>query len=409
MSVRTTVRFAWLGTIRQPARTGLAILGVIAVGALLFDMLLLSRGLVLSFRDLLDREGFDVRVLATNTTPLAGPPVEGATAAAAAISALPEVDSVLTIRIQDVLIAPPAAGTALGAAARRESTFIGTDAEARPAWNVLEGRDLFQATGVTTPLVVNRNLARSLHLSPGSRLALRGDCRDGELLPPASFTVTGVVEFPFDDATATTVAGRLADLQRLCGDEDRDQADMLLVRSNPRAGPDAAAAAIHAMRPDLNVVTNDEIVERFSHVEFSYFEQVSFVLATVTLFFGFLLIAVLLTVSVNQRLGEIAALRAIGLSRGRIMAGVLCESVIVVGTGGLLAIPAGEALSIWLDRILRALPGIPTTVSFFVFEPSTLVLYAWLLAAAAVGAALYPMRIVGTLPIAATLRREVVS
>jgi len=69
----------------------------------------------------------------------------------------------------------------------------------------------------------------------------------------------------------------------------------------------------------------------------------------------------------------------------------------------------GAVLSLWLDGILRALPGIPTSVSFFVFEPRTLVTYAWLLAAAALGAAIYPMRIVGALPIAATLRREVVS
>ena len=42
----------------------LAILGVAAVGALLFDMLLLSRGLVVSLADQIDRVGFDLRVTA---------------------------------------------------------------------------------------------------------------------------------------------------------------------------------------------------------------------------------------------------------------------------------------------------------------------------------------------------------
>jgi putative ABC transport system permease protein len=133
------------------------------------------------------------------------------------------------------------------------------------------------------------------------------------------------------------------------------------------------------------------------------------VLATVTLFFGFLLIAVLLTVSVNQRLGEIAALRAVGLSRSRVSAGVLWESVMLVGAGGLLALPLGAALSVWLDAILRTLPGLPADLHFFVFEPRALYLYLLLLAVASVGAAVYPMRIVAVLPIAATLRREVVS
>ena len=105
------------------------------------------------------------------------------------------------------------------------------------------------------------------------------------------------------------------------------------MRSSRRGDSGEVARVIRSARPDLYILTNDQILERFSRVEFSYFQQISFVLVTITLFFGFLLIAVLLTVSVNQRLGEIAALRAIGLSRGRVMAGVLCESAIIVLTG----------------------------------------------------------------------------
>ena len=151
-------------------------------------------------------------------------------------------------------------------------------------------------------------------------------------LPPMSFTIVGIVEFPFDDATAETVAGRLLDLERLCAENEAQGVDMLLVKSKPGEGADRAATAIQTANPSLHVVTNEELVERFSRVEFSYFRQISFVLATVTLFFGFLLIAVLLTASVNQRLGEIAALRAMGLSRWRVVAGVLCAgAALVVG------------------------------------------------------------------------------
>jgi putative ABC transport system permease protein len=409
--------FAWLTSVRQPARTGLGVLGVTAVGALLFDMLMLSHGLVLSFRDLLDRAGFDVRVLATDATPLTGPRIAGARAIAAVISALPQVEDVLETRVGDAEIATGGDlnGSDAGAVRRTGESgrvgFIGADPAARPMWAILEGRDLAIAAA-SPPLLVNRNMARTLSIAPGSTLVLRGTCAaDRQALPPVSFTVVGIAEFPFDDASAATVGGRLSDLARLCGDEGaaEDRADMLLVRSNPRDGADVAAAAIRAVRPGLHVVTNEEIVERFSEVDFSYFRQISFVLATVTVFFGFLLIAVLLTVSVNQRLGEIAALRAVGLSRSRVVAGVLWESVIMVGVGGTLAVPVGAALSIWLDGILRALPGIPTGVHFLVFEPQALVVYAWLLTAAALGAAAYPMRTVAVLPIAATLRREVVS
>ena len=55
------------------------------------------------------------------------------------------------------------------------------------------------------------------------------------------------------------------------------------------------------------------------------------------------------------------------------------------------------------------MPGVPADLHFFVFEPRALVLHAALLAVRRCAAAAYPMRIVATLPIAATLRREVVS
>ena len=66
-----SIGFAARSLVRQPGRTVLGIFGIAAVGALLFDMLLLSRGLVVSFRDLLDGIGFDVRVTATDS-PLPG-------------------------------------------------------------------------------------------------------------------------------------------------------------------------------------------------------------------------------------------------------------------------------------------------------------------------------------------------
>ena len=63
----------------------------------------------------------------------------------------------------------------------------------------------------------------------------------------------------------------------------------------------------------------------------------------------------------------------------------------------------------WLDAILRAMPGVPPNVHFFVFEPRALVTHVALLGATAVCSALYPVWLAARLPIAATLRDEVVS
>ena len=158
----------------------------------------------------------------------------------------------------------------------------------------------------------------------------------------------------------------------------------------------------------LAAATNEEMLGRFQTNGFTYFRQISAVLTTVTVSFAMLLITVLLTVSVNQRLGEIAALRALGLSQRRVVADVLCESALIVGSGGLLSLPLGLALAAYLDAILKRMPGIPEQMHFFVFEPGALAIHLLLLAVTALAAAVYPMRIVARLPIAATLRNEVI-
>jgi ABC-type antimicrobial peptide transport system permease subunit len=183
---------------------------------------------------------------------------------------------------------------------------------------------------------------------------------------------------------------------------------MLMLATRSGADPAAVVEAIKAVRPDLAAVTNEELVARFQQVEFSYFRQISFVLATITMFFGLLLITVLLSVSTNQRLGEIAALRALGFSRQRMASDVLWRSALLVGTGGAVALPLGLALATWLDTLLQAMPGIPANLRFFVFAPRSLVLYVTLLAVTMAVAAIYPMRTVARLPISATLRTEVI-
>jgi ABC-type lipoprotein release transport system permease subunit len=281
------------------------------------------------------------------------------------------------------------------------------DARGGRLWTIIEGGDL--DPGVAAPaLLLNSRLQRLLALEIGSTVAVRVTCAaDRAPLPPVSFTIRGTAEFPFDTASDLTAATSRASLNAACGGEI-DDADVVLVRSREGYGADSAVAAIRRARPDLRVATNEEIVTRMQQQGFSYFRQISTVLSTITMLFGFLLITVLLTVSVNQRLAEIAALRALGFSRARVAADVFCQSALLVGAGGALALPLGVALSMWLDTILKKMPGIPVSMHFFVFEPRALALHGALLAATALLAAVYPLRLVSALPIAATLRNEVV-
>ena len=399
-SGRATV-FAWRSLVRQPARAALGVLGVAAVGALLFDMLLLSHGLVLSMRDLLDRSGFDIRVGAVDR-PGGGPLMPDAVASAGRIAALPTVRSVLTIRMADASL------ERLGTRAWTRIQGVGGTG-ARP-WTIVRGADLpaGEKPGLTHEMVVSESAVRMLGIQPGDTLDVRPSCAaEKESLPPVRFRVAGVADFPFDDDETPQAATVAESLARACGEDTARSANLILVTST--GDTEAAAAAIAALDPGLKALTNDEAIGRMEESGFTYFRQISTVLTSVTLAFALLLITVLLTVSVNQRLGAVAALRALGFSRQRVVADVLCESALIVGIGGALSLPLGWGLAVWLDGILKRMPGIPADLHFFVFEGRALVMHVTLLAATAALAALYPMRLVSRLPIAATLRNEVIS
>jgi putative ABC transport system permease protein len=395
------LRFAWRSLVRQPARATLGVLGVAAVGALLLDMLLLSQGLVVSMRDLLERSGWDIRVSASEL-PGRGGRVSSATRTAERIAALPSVKAALLVRIANADI-ERSNGSPITAVFQGVSGRSTRAEPITPPWTVVRGRD---ARG-PGEVVIDTAIASAANLEIGSTITLRANCvGDREALPPARLSVVGIADFPFAGTNEDAMGGSLDALKAACGGNVGDEADLLLVTSATE--PNQTAAAIRAAVPHLYALTNADVVGRLQQTGFTYFRQISTVLTTVTVSFAVLLITVLLTVSVNQRLGEIAALRALGFSRSRVVADVLSESSLIVGLGGLLSLPLGVLLAAGLDRILKGMPGIPAELHFFVFERTALALHVGLLAATAVIAALYPMRIVSTLPIAATLRDEVI-
>jgi putative ABC transport system permease protein len=403
----TAFALAWRTARRYRVRAVLAILGVAVIGALNFDMLLLSHGLLLSFADLINRSGYDIRIVSSSGLPLARLPVDHASQLMAEVGGLPEVAGVGLVRTEQAM-------TTVKNQPAIPLELVGTtDSAGGGAWTLVSGGDL--AAGANAPssppaIVVSRSLASRLALTPGSVLRLRARIAGASsALPSVDFRVAGIADFPFEVSGAYMVATTMAGFQMAHGGGARDEADMVLAASAPGSGPDAAVAAIARLRPDLRVFSNDQVISSFNRNGFTYFRQISIVLSSTTAAFTFLLVATLLTVSVNQRLGEVAALRALGIARQKIAATLLWEAALLVGVGGVLALPLGALLAIGLDGILRRMPGLPEGLHFFVFEPRALVLHAALLATTAVVAALYPMWLAVKLPIAQTLRQEIVS
>ena len=141
----------------------------------------------------------------------------------------------------------------------------------------------------------------------------------------------------------------------------------------------------------------------------AYFRQLAFILASVALGVGFLLVATLMAVSVNDRLGEIAVLRALGVSRAHVVQQVLIEGFAVTGLGALLGLGLGLATADWLNTILKSFPGLPAGFDFFLFEPADAWQALGMLVVCGALAAVQPAWRAATLPIARTLRTEAVA
>jgi putative ABC transport system permease protein len=397
----TAFALAWRTARRYRARAVLAIVGVAVIGALNFDMLMLSRGLLLSFADLVNSTGYDIRIAGSTGSPLSRQPIDAAAELMKKVAALPEVEAVAAIRTAGaaaILPGRPVEGIEL----------IGsTDPQGLGIWKAIEGSDL--GGGASESAVISRAMANRLNLSVGSRIAVRIRI-SGSLsaMPPVNLRIAGVADFPFEAEGGNVVATTMEALRAVHGGVLDDQATFMFARSRASAGPEAAAAAISALRPDVRAFSNEQVITNFGRNAFTYFRQIS-VLSTTTAAFSFLLVATLLTVSVNQRLGEVAALRALGISRRKIASTLLWEAALLVGIGGVFALPVGQLLAMLLDRILRRMPGLPAGLHFFVFEPQALALHAAVLLVTALIAAAYPMWLAVRLPIAETLRQEVVS
>jgi putative ABC transport system permease protein len=398
----TSLALAWRTARRFRAQTVLAIVGVAVIGALLFDMLLLSRGLLLSFSDLLDTAGYDVRVVGPSGLSARVPIVES-DALIEQIRRLPEVRRVESLRFETITLRPEGDSAQF-------MTLVGTTETGASVWTVIRGNNL--GTGPTAaeacPLVIGQTIATIKHLQLGSIVSVTARPPGvTSALPPVTCRVVAVAAFAFagsgDDTVATTVDAFRA---IVAGSRPVD-ADLIAVASRPGLPPARTAAAIQALRPDARVYSNDEVVEQFNQNGFAYFRQISIVLSSVTMVFAFLLVATLLTVSINQRLGEIAALRALGIRRRRIASMLLWEAALLVGAGGVLAVPLGELLAQILDRILKQMPGLPERLHFFVFEPRAIAIHAAVMVVTAVASAAYPIWLATRLPIASTLRREV--
>jgi putative ABC transport system permease protein len=181
-----------------------------------------------------------------------------------------------------------------------------------------------------------------------------------------------------------------------------------MVRAVAGADIEAVRSRIERALPRVTVVSIASAMRQVDE-RLSYFRQLAVILGAVSLAVGFLLVTTLVTVSVNERLGEIVVMRAIGIARQRVVMQIVIEGAAIMLTGTVLGLGLGLVTARYLNSILATFPGLPAAIDFFLFEPKDAWLALALLAFAGVMAGIYPSWRGASLPIASTLREEAIS
>lgn len=389
--------------LRHPARTGLVIIGLSVAGALLLDMNMLSGGLEASLGTVMARLGFAVRVVPHGTLPFSSDAeIPDGDRLAAEIAARPGVTT-----------AVPVVGTNLYAlhGQRFPSFALAVPAGGTGVYTVLDGHDLPgpRRTDPLPPVVINDNMARLDAVRLGDTLVL--STAQGPVLAPFSapqaFRVVGIADFYFDLATQRSLALATPDLRRLQGHAGGG-ASLILVRMADPSGAEALARWIMARDPAVDAFSIPGFLRRAGE-QLTYFRQFSLVLGTISVAVSFLLITAVVTLSLGERLGEIAMLRALGFRRMRIAALILVEGVLFSTASVPGALLLGLVISHPLDAILRSAPSVPQGIHFFTLTTSALARTVGLLLGTGALGTLYPAAVAAGQGIAATLHAEVLS
>ncbi|HET6837943.1 MAG TPA: ABC transporter permease [Gemmatimonadales bacterium] len=384
--------------LRRRLRTTLSIAGIAISAAMLVDMVMLSGGIERSFAELLLARGYQIRLTPKGTLPFDTE------------ATLSEAGLLLEAIRRDSSV--EAVGAVLGTSlySRTSDSLVtlfgyGIQPEAQALYTLESGSDLRSAD--TLGVLLSVPAANLLQAKVGDTVSLVGRL-DPQVVTAArgrDLVVRGIVRWVYDFRGQPSVGAVLPVMQALAGQRQGDRASLLMVKVRHDSAAESVAERLRTQFPQLEISSVADLVRHFKQ-RLVYFRQLAYILASMSLAVTVLLIGTLLTITVNERLGEIATLRAIGISRLTVIGEVLVEGAALTLAGAALGLCLGLVTARYLDRILTSFPGLPAAFSFFVPRPESLALAAVVLLLTGALAALYPAWLAARAPIAATLRAE---
>lgn len=200
----------------------------------------------------------------------------------------------------------------------------------------------------TSEAVVNRQMADLLGITIGDALYI--NISSNGLATSTPFRVMNIVD-TVEYSNYPGVVMHLSELQKITGHLDYDRADQIVV-DGPGAGP-----LLRLMYPQHLVLTGTEYVghriisDKRILPTAAASSLISFVL-------GVLFIGTTMVMSISEREGDMAVMKAIGISRLSILLEVFCESLLISTGGGLAGVVFTLAGKVLLNFALLRLIGI---------------------------------------------------
>jgi putative ABC transport system permease protein len=391
------LQLAWASLRRHSTRTLLAILGVAVAAAMLLDMVMMSTGLRESFRELLLSRGFQLRIAPKGTLPFDTD------------ATIPNVGGIVsTLRTNRAFVTiSPVLGSTIHVPLHGKtytSAALGAYPEVQGDYELVAGRDPHAAN----ELAVNADFIRATGVKIGDTIevATGYDPQLRTYSDSRSMVITGQVRFLYGAANQLATAMNLPTLQDMSGRPDN--ASLFMIKVGGDADVERARAWIEQALPEVSALSIATALEQVDQ-RLSYFRQLAFILGTVSLFVGFLLVTTLVTVSVNERVGEITVMRALGVSRAHVVQQIVIEGVAITALGAIGGLLLGLVTARYLNGILSSFPGLPVAIDFFLFQPKAAWTSLGLLTLSGVAAGVYPAFRAASLPIATTLREEAIA
>jgi ABC-type lipoprotein release transport system permease subunit len=202
------------------------------------------------------------------------------------------------------------------------------------------GQGGYLADGGRNDIVVGAKLAQKLRVRLGSKIVLTMQAADGAITGGA-FKIAGIYKTDNSAFDETAVFSVAADLRVLTG-LSKDAVQEIAVRTaDSRAAP-AAAARLQAMFGSLVVESWEKSSPELALLEsiMTYMMFLFLVIILVALAFG---IVNTMLMAILERTRELGMLMAIGMTKTRIFAMIMVETVLLCLTGGAAGMAASAA------------------------------------------------------------------